>query len=80
MVELDTILRINWLANNHSIVDFWHKNVELRTSNQKEIVYHGKAMKKKSLFYASLTWKAKKTSKEVYLEMVNKLKEESSYS
>ncbi|XP_073024377.1 uncharacterized protein [Primulina eburnea] len=75
MVEFDVILGMDWLSKSHAIVDCRHKIIKLRTPSQKEITYHGKAKKRKSLLSASQTWKAMKSGEIVYLAMVNEVKE-----
>ncbi|XP_075507470.1 uncharacterized protein LOC142544294 [Primulina tabacum] len=75
MVELDVILGMDWLSKSHAIVDCRRKIIKLRTPSQKEITYHGKAKKRKSLLSASQTWKAMKFGEIVYLAMVNEVKE-----
>ncbi|XP_073030793.1 uncharacterized protein [Primulina eburnea] len=75
MVEFDVILGMDWLSKNHAIVDCRCKIIKLRTPSQKEITYHGKAKKRKSLLSASQTWKAMKSGEIVYLAMVNEVKE-----
>ncbi|XP_073061844.1 uncharacterized protein [Primulina eburnea] len=75
MVEFDIILGMDWLSKSHAIVDCRRKIIKLRTPSQKEITYHGKAKKRKSLLSASQTWKAMKSGEIVYLAMVNEVKE-----
>ncbi|XP_073017793.1 uncharacterized protein [Primulina eburnea] len=75
MVEFDVILGMDWLSKSHAIVDCRRKIIKLRTPSQKEITYHGKAKKRKSLLSASQTWKAMKSGEIVYLAMVNEVKE-----
>ncbi|XP_073017937.1 uncharacterized protein [Primulina eburnea] len=75
MVEFDVILGMDWLSKSHAIVDWRRKIIKLRTPSQKEITYHGKAKKRKSLLSASQTWKAMKSGEIVYLAMVNEVKE-----
>ncbi|XP_073051286.1 uncharacterized protein [Primulina eburnea] len=75
MVEFDVILGMNWLSKSHAIVDCRRKIIKLLTPSQKEITYHGKAKKRKSLLSASQTWKAMKSGEIVYLAMVNEVKE-----
>ncbi|XP_073153756.1 uncharacterized protein [Henckelia pumila] len=55
MVEFDAILGMDWLANNHALVDCRMKNVKLRTANHDEVIYHGKFKDQKSLLSASQT-------------------------
>ncbi|XP_073056904.1 uncharacterized protein [Primulina eburnea] len=74
MVEFDVILGMDWLSKSHAIVDCRRKIIKLRTPSQKEITYHGKAKKRKSLLSASQTWKAMKSGEIVYLAMVNEVK------
>ncbi|XP_073153836.1 uncharacterized protein [Henckelia pumila] len=62
MVEFDAILGMDWLANNHALVDCRMKNVKLRTSNLGQVIYHA--------------WKAMKSGEEVYLAVVGEIKEE----
>ncbi|XP_073133683.1 uncharacterized protein [Henckelia pumila] len=76
MVEFDAILGMDWLANNHALVDCRMKNVKLRAANLDEVIYHGKVKEQKSLLSASQTWKAMKSGKEVYLAVVGKVNEE----
>ncbi|XP_073153550.1 uncharacterized protein [Henckelia pumila] len=76
MVEFDAILGMDWLANNHALVDCRMKNVKLRTSNLDEVIYHGKTKEKKSLLSASQAWKAMKSGEDVYLAVVGEVKEE----
>ncbi|XP_075486462.1 uncharacterized protein LOC142526075 [Primulina tabacum] len=75
MVEFDVILGMDWLSKSHAIVNCRRKIIKLRTPSQKEITYHGKAKKRKSLLSASQTWKAMKSGEIVYLAMVNEVKE-----
>ncbi|XP_073021745.1 uncharacterized protein [Primulina eburnea] len=75
MVEFDVILGMDWLSKSHAIVDCRRKIIKLRTPSQKEITYHGKAKKRKSLLSASQTWKAMKSGEIVYLAMVNEVNE-----
>ncbi|XP_073057397.1 uncharacterized protein [Primulina eburnea] len=75
MVEFDVILGMHWLSKSHAIVDCRRKIIKLRTPSQKEITYHGKAKKRKSLLSASQTWKTMKSGEIVYLAMVNEVKE-----
>ncbi|XP_073041822.1 uncharacterized protein [Primulina eburnea] len=75
MVEFNVILGMDWLSKSHAIVDCRRKIIKLRTPSQKEITYHGKAKKRKSLLSASQTWKAMKSGEIVYLAMVNEVKE-----
>ncbi|XP_073152839.1 uncharacterized protein [Henckelia pumila] len=76
MVEFDVILGMDWLENNHALVDCRMKNVKLRAANLDEIIYHGKFKEQKSLLSASQTWKAMKSGEEVYLAVVGEVKEE----
>ncbi|XP_073133341.1 uncharacterized protein [Henckelia pumila] len=76
MVEFDVILGMDWLANNHALVDCCMKNVKLRTSNLDEVIYHGETKEQKSLLSASQAWKAMKSGEEVYLAIVGKVKKE----
>ncbi|XP_073152989.1 uncharacterized protein [Henckelia pumila] len=76
MLEFDAILGMDWLANNHALVDCRMKNVKLRTSNLDEVIYHGKTKEQKSLLSASQAWKAMKSGEEVYLAIVGEVKEE----
>ncbi|XP_073130858.1 uncharacterized protein [Henckelia pumila] len=76
MVEFDAILGMDWLANNHALVDCCMKNVKLKAANLDEVIYHGKVKEQKSLLSASQTWKAMKSGKEVYLAVVGEVKEE----
>ncbi|XP_075515764.1 uncharacterized protein LOC142550574 [Primulina tabacum] len=76
MVDFDIILGMDWLANNNAIVDCKGKRVKLRTPNQKEIVYHGKSKKRKSLLSASQAWKAMKSGEDIYLVMINEVQGE----
>ncbi|XP_073152343.1 uncharacterized protein [Henckelia pumila] len=76
MVEFEAILGMDWLANNHALVDCRMKNVKLRTSNLDEVIYHGKTKEQKSLLSASQAWKAMKSGEEVYLAVVGEVKEE----
>ncbi|XP_075515424.1 uncharacterized protein LOC142550069 [Primulina tabacum] len=64
------------LAKNHAIVDCKGKRVKLRTPNQKEIVYHGKSKKQKSLLSASQALKAMKSGEDIYLAMINEVQGE----
>ncbi|XP_073049612.1 uncharacterized protein [Primulina eburnea] len=74
MMELDVILGMDWLSKSHTIVDCRRKIIKLRTPSQKEMTYHGKAKKCKSLLSASQTWKAMKSGEIVYLAIVNEVK------
>ncbi|XP_073152036.1 uncharacterized protein [Henckelia pumila] len=76
MIEFEAILGMDWLANNHALVDCRMKNVKLRTSNLDEVIYHGKTKEQKSLLSASQAWKAMKSVEEVYLAVVGEVKEE----
>ncbi|XP_073119680.1 uncharacterized protein [Henckelia pumila] len=76
MVEFDAILGMDWLANNHALVDCRMKNVKLRAANLDEVIYHGKVKEQKSLLSASQTWKAMKSGEEVYLAVVGEVNEE----
>ncbi|XP_073290760.1 uncharacterized protein [Primulina huaijiensis] len=76
MADFDIILGMDWLARNNAIVDCKGKRVKLRTPNQKEIVYHGKAKERKSLLSASQTWKDMKSREDIYLAMVSEVQEE----
>ncbi|XP_075507418.1 uncharacterized protein LOC142544243 [Primulina tabacum] len=76
MVEFDVILGMDWLSESHAIVDCQRKIIKLRTPSQKDITYHDKAKKRKSILSASQTWKAMKSGEIVYLAMVNEVKEE----
>ncbi|XP_073017989.1 uncharacterized protein [Primulina eburnea] len=76
MVEFDIILGMDWLARNNAMVDCKGKSVRLRTPSQKEVVYHGKSKERKSLLSASQAWKAMKSGEDIYLAMVNVVKEE----
>ncbi|XP_073046072.1 uncharacterized protein [Primulina eburnea] len=77
MVEFDIILGMDWLARNNAMVDCKGKSVRIRTPDKKEVVYHGKSKKRKSLLSASQTWKAMNSGEDIYLTMVNVVKEES---
>ncbi|XP_073119989.1 uncharacterized protein [Henckelia pumila] len=76
MVEFDAILGMDWLANNHALVDCRMKNVKLKAANLDEVIYHGKVKEQKSLLSASQTWKAMKSGEEVYLAVVGEVNEE----
>ncbi|XP_073025203.1 uncharacterized protein [Primulina eburnea] len=76
MVEFDIILGMDWLARNNAMVDCKGKSVRLRTPSQKEVVYHGKSKERKSLLSASQAWKAVKSGADIYLAMINVVKEE----
>ncbi|XP_073033916.1 uncharacterized protein [Primulina eburnea] len=76
MVEFDVILGMDWLARNNAMVDCKGKSVRLRTSDQREVVYHGKSKERKSLLSASQAWKAVKSGADIYLAMINVVKEE----
>ncbi|XP_073119645.1 uncharacterized protein [Henckelia pumila] len=76
MVKFDAIIGMDWLSNNHALVDCRMKNVKLRTSNLDEVIYHGKTKEQNSLLSASQAWKAMKSGEEVYLAVVGELKEE----
>ncbi|XP_073124916.1 uncharacterized protein [Henckelia pumila] len=80
MVEFDAILGMDWLANNHALVDCRMKNVKLKAANLDEVIYHGKVKEQKSLLSASQTWKAMKSGEEVYLAVVGEVKEEAALS
>ncbi|XP_075499417.1 uncharacterized protein LOC142537811 [Primulina tabacum] len=67
MVDFGIILGMEWLDKNHAIMDCKGKRVKLRTPNQKEIVYHGKSKKRKSLLSASQAWKAMKYGEDIYI-------------
>ncbi|XP_073153460.1 uncharacterized protein [Henckelia pumila] len=55
MEEFDAILGMDWLANDHALVDCCMKNVKLRAANLDEVIYHGKVKEQKSLLSASQT-------------------------
>ncbi|XP_075499165.1 uncharacterized protein LOC142537542 [Primulina tabacum] len=76
MIEFDIILEMDWLFKQHAMMDCQKKNVKLQTLNQKEIVYHGKSKERKSLLSASQAWKAIKGGEEMYLAMINEVREE----
>ncbi|XP_075478896.1 uncharacterized protein LOC142519752 [Primulina tabacum] len=76
MVGFDIILGMDWLARNNAMVDCKGKSVRLRTPDQKEVVYHGKSKERRSLLSASQAWKAVKSGEDIYLAMVNVVKEE----
>ncbi|XP_073139136.1 uncharacterized protein [Henckelia pumila] len=76
MVEFDVILGMDWLSRHHAVVNCRDKNVKLRTTNLKEIIFQGKTKTRKPLLSASQAWKAIKGREEVYLAMVSEVKEE----
>ncbi|XP_073049570.1 uncharacterized protein [Primulina eburnea] len=43
MVEFDIILRMDWLAKNHAIVECQKKDIRLQTPTMEEVIYHGKS-------------------------------------
>ncbi|XP_075478873.1 uncharacterized protein LOC142519729 [Primulina tabacum] len=43
MIEFDVILRMDWLAKNHAIVECQKKDTRLQTPNKEEVIYHGKS-------------------------------------
>ncbi|XP_073153307.1 uncharacterized protein [Henckelia pumila] len=69
MVEFDAILGMDWLAENHALVDFREKNVKLSVPNKKEVVFQGKEKGHKSLLSASQAWKSMKNDREVEFEI-----------
>ncbi|XP_042467313.1 uncharacterized protein LOC122050477 [Zingiber officinale] len=75
MIEIDAILGMDWLAKNHALVDYHRKIVKLQTSSQEEIIYHGKAKEKRLLLSVSQTWKAMRSSDEIYLVMISEVEE-----
>ncbi|XP_073138984.1 uncharacterized protein [Henckelia pumila] len=76
MVEFDVILGMDWLSKNHAVVNCRDKNVKLRTPNHEEITFQGKTKSRKPLLPTSQAWKVMKSGEEVYLAMVNEVKEE----
>ncbi|XP_073045802.1 uncharacterized protein [Primulina eburnea] len=76
MVEFDIILVMDWLAKNHAIVDCQKKDIRLQTSTKEEVIYRGKSKERKSLLSASQAWKAIKGGEEIYLTVINEIKEE----
>ncbi|XP_075500155.1 uncharacterized protein LOC142538742 [Primulina tabacum] len=76
MIEFDIILGMDWLAKHHTIVDCQKKNVRIQTPTKEEVIYHGKSEERKSLLSASQAWKAIKEGEEIYLAMINVVKEE----
>ncbi|XP_073033805.1 uncharacterized protein [Primulina eburnea] len=76
MVEFDIILGMDWLAKNHAIVDCQKKEIRLQTPAKREVVYQGKSKERKSLLFASQAWKAMKGGEEIYLAVINEVKEE----
>ncbi|XP_073046258.1 uncharacterized protein [Primulina eburnea] len=76
MVEFDIILGMDWLAKNHAIVDCQKKEIRLQTPAKREVVYQGKSKERKSLLSASQAWKAIKGGEEIYLAVINEVKEE----
>ncbi|XP_073307196.1 uncharacterized protein [Primulina huaijiensis] len=76
MVEFDVILGMDWLANNHALVNCHGKTVTIQVPHQEKILFHGKTKERKTLLPASQTWKAMKSGEEVYLAMLSKVKQE----
>ncbi|XP_075521407.1 uncharacterized protein LOC142554628 [Primulina tabacum] len=76
MIKFDIILGMDWLAKNHAIVDCQEKNVKLQTPTKEEIIYHGKSKERKSFLSVSQAWKAIKRGEEIYLAVINEIKEE----
>ncbi|XP_073021621.1 uncharacterized protein [Primulina eburnea] len=70
------ILGMDWLARNNAIVYCKGKRAKLRTSDQEEVVFHGKSKERKSLLSASQAWRAMKSGEDIYLAMVSEIKEE----
>ncbi|XP_073035290.1 uncharacterized protein [Primulina eburnea] len=64
------------LAKNHAIVDCQKKDIRLQTPTKGEVVYHGKSKERKALLSASQVWKAIKGGEEIYLAVINEVKEE----
>ncbi|XP_073030638.1 uncharacterized protein [Primulina eburnea] len=70
-------LRVSTPATkNYAIVDCQKKNVRLQTPTKEEVIYHGKSKERKSLLSASQAWKAIKGGEEIYMTMINEIKEE----
>ncbi|XP_073017845.1 uncharacterized protein [Primulina eburnea] len=76
MVEFDIILGMDWLAKNHAIVDCQKKKIRLQTHTKEEVLFHGKSKERKFLLSASQAWKAIKGGEEIYLAVINEVKEE----
>ncbi|XP_073020218.1 uncharacterized protein [Primulina eburnea] len=76
MVDFDVILGMDWLARNSAIVDCKGKRVKLLTTEQKEVVFHGKSKERKLLLFEAQAWKAMKSGEDIYLAMVSEAKEE----
>ncbi|XP_075500127.1 uncharacterized protein LOC142538714 [Primulina tabacum] len=76
MIEFDINLGMDWLTKHHAMVECQKKKVKLQTPSQKEIIYHGEFKERKSLLFASQTWKAIKCGEEIYLAMINEVKGE----
>ncbi|XP_073025165.1 uncharacterized protein [Primulina eburnea] len=76
MVDFDVILGMDWLARNSAIVDCKGKRVKLLTTEQEEVVFHGKSKERKLLLSAAQAWKAMKSGEDIYLAMVSEAKEE----
>ncbi|XP_075515456.1 uncharacterized protein LOC142550104 [Primulina tabacum] len=64
------------LAKYHAIVDCQKKNVRLQTPHEEEILFHGKSKERKSLLSALQAWKAIRGGEEIYLAVINEIKEE----
>ncbi|XP_075515766.1 uncharacterized protein LOC142550576 [Primulina tabacum] len=64
------------LAKNPAIVDCQKKDIRLQTPNKEEVIYHGKSKERKYLLSASQAWKAIKGGEEIYLAVINEIKEE----
>ncbi|XP_075479306.1 uncharacterized protein LOC142520189 [Primulina tabacum] len=79
-LERDTLsepLRVATPATKYNaIVDCQKKNVRLQTPHEEEILFHGKSKERKSLLYASQAWKAISGGEEIYLAVINEIKEE----
>ncbi|XP_075504539.1 uncharacterized protein LOC142541978 [Primulina tabacum] len=52
------------------------KDIRLQTPTKEEVIYHGKTKKRKSLLSASQAWKVIKGREEIYLAVINEIKEE----
>ncbi|XP_073041922.1 uncharacterized protein [Primulina eburnea] len=76
MVEFDMILGMDWLVKNHAIVDCQKNEIRLQTPTKEEVLFHGKSKEIKFLLSASQAWKAIKGGKEIYLAVINEIKEE----
>ncbi|XP_073300254.1 uncharacterized protein [Primulina huaijiensis] len=76
MVEFDVILGMDWLANNHALVDCHGNTVTIQALHQEKLLFHDKTKEQKTLISASQTCKTMKSGEEVYLAMLSEVNEE----